>query len=197
MWDSLNLPKLILASRSPRRAFLLRQVGLEFEVIEPYEVKESNTGCDFAQLVLVNALRKAESVRDRAEGKLVLGVDTLVDFTGIPLGKPKDREEARWMLTRLSGQMHQVWSGIALCDFARPQVLTAIETTKVWFRPLLPEEIEAYIASGEPIDKAGGYGIQGLGAVFISRVEGCFFNVMGLPLTRLWELILHWKRQNP
>ena len=137
-----------------------------------------------------NAEAKARSVMNRTSKRLILGADTIVEMDGIPLGKPSDEDEARQMLRKLSGHDHYVHTGIALLDTGNNQVIRDHDITRVFFRKLRYSEIEEYIASGEPMDKAGAYGIQERGAVFIRRVEGCFFNVMGLPLAKLWEMLL-------
>jgi septum formation protein len=123
-----------------------------------------------------------------------LGADTIVNLRGRALGKPADAEDARRTLRMLSGSVHQVHTGIVLIDSAHDLIYRDSAVTGVTFRPLPEEEIEAYIRTGEPFDKAGSYGIQGRGALFIRRVDGCFFNVMGLPLPRLWEVLQQWRR---
>ena len=185
---------IVLASISPRRQMLLRQVGIEFDVIPPGGDEVLPVKEDFVETVVRNAEAKAVSVLSRADGRLVLGADTLVNLNGEPLGKPTDRADARRMLHSLSGNDHYVHTGIALVDPDSDFRYLDHETTKVTFRKLTDEEIEAYISTGEPMDKAGSYGIQERGAAFISRVEGCFFNVMGLPLAKLWEALINWRR---
>ena len=135
------------------------------------------------------ALRKARAVAGRRRRGLVLGADTVVVLDGELIGKPPDRTAARAMLARLTGRSHAVITGLALIDATSGRCLTAAESTLVTMRAASQEEIEAYVASGEPMDKAGSYGIQGFGAVFIDRIEGCYFNVVGLPLTRLMMLL--------
>ncbi len=184
---------IILASISPRRQMLLRQVGIEFDVIPPGGDEVMPVKDDFVETVIRNAEAKAVSVLSKSDGRLVLGADTLVNLNGEPLGKPTNREDARNMLHRLSGNDHFVHTGIALIDPGSDFRYLDYETTKVTFRKLSDEEIEAYIRTGEPMDKAGSYGIQERGAAFISRVEGCFFNVMGLPLAKLWEALINWR----
>ena len=172
---------------------LLRQVGIEFDVIPPGSDEVLPVKKDFIETVVRNAEAKAVSVLSKSDGRLVLGADTLVNLDGEPLGKPTDREDARKMLHRLSGNDHFVHTGIALVDPDSDFRYLDHETTKVTFRKLTDEEIEAYISTGEPMDKAGSYGIQERGAAFISRIEGCFFNVMGLPLAKLWEALINWR----
>lgn len=186
----LKIPHLVLASASPRRAKLLSQIGLTFEirpsnVAEPSHNAYSNKPASAVTQEL--ALLKARAVaRQRAEG-VIIGADTLVSFEGRLLGKPIDDAEALEMLTQLSGTCHAVVTGVALMDAATGREVVWAETTKVYFRELRSAEITAYIESGEALDKAGGSGIQGRGAAFVKRIEGCYFNVVGLPLASLVE----------
>lgn len=179
---------LILASGSPRRRQLLEQIGLTF-VVRSSDVDESvSPGLTPAQVVESLSARKGEAVAaEAAPGDLVLSADTVVALDGAILGKPRDRAEAEAMLTALSGRTHQVYTGVTLLQDGRR--LTEHEVTAVTFRPLSPEEIAAYVSTGEPMDKAGAYGIQGLGALLVERLEGDYFNVMGLPLCRLGQML--------
>ena len=179
---------LILASGSPRRRQLLEQIGLTF-VVRSSDVDESvSPGLTPALVVESLSARKGEAVAaEAAPGDLVLSADTVVALDGAILGKPRDRAEAEAMLTALSGRTHQVYTGVTLLQDGRR--LTEHEVTAVTFRPLSPEEIAAYVSTGEPMDKAGAYGIQGLGALLVERLEGDYFNVMGLPLCRLGEML--------
>ncbi|WP_295633695.1 nucleoside triphosphate pyrophosphatase [uncultured Intestinimonas sp.] len=179
---------LILASGSPRRRQLLEQIGLTF-VVRSSDVDESvSPGLTPAQVVESLSARKGEAVAaEAAPGDLVLSADTVVALDGAILGKPRDRAEAEAMLTALSGRTHQVYTGVTLLQDGRR--LTEHEVTAVTFRPLSPGEIAAYVSTGEPMDKAGAYGIQGLGALLVERLEGDYFNVMGLPLCRLGEML--------
>lgn len=192
-----NLPRLVLASTSPRRASLLSQIGLTFEVC-PSDVEEPLLSGSAAEVTQKLALLKAEAVERQYADAIIIGADTLVSLEGELLGKPTDDAHAREMLLRLSGSRHEVVTGVALivadssgrrglqsCTVSREIVWT--ETTNVYFRELRSTEIAAYIASGEASDKAGAYGIQGRGAAFVKRVEGCYFNVVGLPLASLVE----------
>src|SRR3954454_19595465 len=161
---------LILASRSPQRRAILEQLGIEFEVVVP-DVEELEHG-DPREMVVENALRKARAV----EGDLVLGVDTTVVLDGKAFGKPANAAEAEQTLRLLSGRTHQVWSGIALNE------KTAAACTKVTFHPLHQPLLRWYLRSGEWRDRAGGYAIQGRGAALVERIEGDFWNVVGLPV---------------
>ncbi len=133
------------------------------------------------------ALLKAKSVAKQYTEGVVIGADTLVSLAGELLGKPRDDAHAHDMLTRLSGTCHEVITGVALIEIEQQKTVTWSETTRVYFRKLSYSEIAAYVETGEPSDKAGAYGIQGLGAAFVIRIEGCYFNVVGLPLAKLVE----------
>ena len=188
--------EIVLASTSPRRRMLLEQVGIQHVVIPPKAVERTPTDSDFGETVRYNAEQKARSVISLAAGRVILGADTVVDLDGSPLGKPVDAGDARQKLKSLSGRDHRVHSGIAVIDPTRGIILCDHVVTRVWFRELADAEIEAYIRTHEPFDKAGAYGIQARGALFIERIEGCFFNVMGLPLARLWEMLTKDLRLN-
>lgn len=177
-----------LASRSPRRRELLAQLGLTPEVV-PADVDETaRPGEAPAEYVIRLALSKARAGRAHcAPGTLVLGSDTAVVADGRILGKPANRDEFRAMLGRLSGREHKVLTGVALAGEGLEE--SRLSVSHVHFRDITPAEIEAYWASGEPADKAGGYAIQGLGAVFVERLEGSYSGVMGLPLFETAELL--------
>jgi len=184
--------RLILASGSPRRRELLRNAGFTFEVIPP-EVAEDNPDNEApAMLVERLALDKAEAVAGRfhrQDNVVVLGADTVVVVDSTLLGKPSSPTEARQMLQRLSGRTHEVITGVALVEPETARRTVAHETTRVFFRPLEPQEMEDYVATGEPLDKAGAYAIQGGASRFVTRVEGCYFNVMGLPVALVDRLL--------
>jgi len=187
-----GLPPLYLASASPRRRMLLSQLRLSFTVIPPRLEEEGYLGGEPAGAVRLLALAKARSAAEGLEAGLVIGADTVVVLEEEVMGKPSGPEEAREMLRRLSGATHRVLTGVAVLNAADGEALVDHEETLVTFRRLRPEEIEAYVASGEPLDKAGAYGVQGLGAVLVRRIEGCYFNVVGLPLARLAEMLAHF-----
>lgn len=174
---------LVLASASPRRRELLRLLGIDFEVV-PAGVAELTVG-DPAVVVVENAVRKARAIERR--GALVLGVDTDVVCDGRLLGKPADDGDATARLRALSGRTHEVLSGIALRRDGDER--SELVRTEVTFRPLAAAEIEAYVASGEWRDRAGGYAIQGLGSSLVERVEGDLSNVIGLPVPALGRMI--------
>jgi septum formation protein len=182
-------PQVILASASPRRRRLLHQIGVSFQVI-PADVDETVLpGEQPADYVVRVALEKAAAVWDRVEGSLpVLAADTTVVIEGDILGKPADRGEAIEMLQRLSGRTHEVFSAVAVQAGAH-RAADRLNVTRVTFAPLERDWIEAYCESGEPMDKAGAYGVQGLAAARIARIEGSFSGVMGLPLYETSELL--------
>ena len=186
----MKYPPLTLASQSPRRKVLLRQIGLTFsvrisavpETMLDHETPEHNA----KRIALSKALKVAKSVKRG----IVIGADTIVVLKGRILGKPRSRSEAKLMLRSLSGRMHTVYTAFALVDVEYGKHVVDIEKTKVWFRKLSESEIVEYVASGSPMDKAGAYGIQDdYGAVFVERVEGCFYNVVGFPLTRFYKAL--------
>lgn len=185
---------LILASRSPRRQELLRAEGIAFEVV-PGDEEEATPepGEDCAQYARRAAIAKALEVARSRPGRWTLGADTVVAVDGDPLGKPVDHEEARRMLRRLSGRSHQVYTGVALVRVDSQEgvadIRADVAVTTVTFRPLKEAEIAAYVATGEPLDKAGAYGIQGGAAQFVSRVEGSYSNVVGLPLELVQQML--------
>lgn len=192
MSDKLPIPEIILASSSPRRKLLLQRIGLPFRALVPTAGEDVPNSAECPAAALENARRKALSVISEARGLAILGADTIVDLDGHPFGKPDHPADAARMLALLSGRAHLVHTGIHFTD---PQIglcYDAVETTRVWFRQLGEAEIAAYVAIGEPFDKAGAYGIQERGAMLVERIEGCFFNVMGLPIARLWEIIRRW-----
>ena len=185
-----EIPHLILASASPRRATLLSQIGLTFDIhpsdaVEPPHNIYANKSA--SQVTQELALLKAASVVQHYDNGLIIGADTLVSLDGKLLGKPVDDAEALAMLTSLSNTCHEVVTGVALIDASSGREHIWSEVTQVYFRKLQSTEITAYIASSEPSDKAGAYGIQGRGAAFVRRIEGCYFNVVGLPLASLVE----------
>lgn len=179
---------LILGSASPRRAALLRQLALPFTVV-PSPVAEPVPATSIpADYAIESAEAKARAVaRSVAADAIIIAADTIVWSNGAILGKPADAAHAASMLGRLSGQVHQVYTGLAIQS--GEQILREAACTQVAMRPLTAADIAAYVASGEPLDKAGGYGIQGLGARFIERIAGCYYNVVGLPLARLCVLL--------
>lgn len=185
-------PHLVLASGSPRRREILEHLGFRFE-IRPADIDESplpgEVACEYV-LRLARSKAAASARSDRARpGEMVLAADTIVVLDGDLLGKPADGADARQMLLRLAGCHHEVLTGVALQDLSRHVQVSAVETTKVFFSPMSEEEIAAYVEGGEPMDKAGAYAIQGMGGVFVDRVEGNYSNVVGLPLPMTYRLL--------
>lgn len=184
-----TLKKIILASASPRRVEMLGMLGIPFEqkISQVHETLDYNSSPEeFARAL---ALTKARDVAAREKEGLVIGADTIVLHRGRILGKPKDREDAASMLRALSGTRHQVISGLALVDAGTGEEKVDHRVTDVIFRHLSDGEINGYIDTGEPMDKAGGYGIQGIGSILVKEICGCYSNVVGLPLTLLVEML--------
>jgi len=178
---------LILASASPRRQAILTQIGLTF-VVRESGADESLEGIAPLEAPRILAERKALAVSGTEAGAVVLGYDTLVYCDGIPLGKPVDATEAEQMLRSLQGRWHEVRTGFALAKDGQI-IESGQECTRVLFRFFTKPELDDYIASSEPYDKAGAYGIQGLGARFVQQIEGCYYNVVGLPVARTLEAL--------
>jgi septum formation protein len=181
-------PRLILASASPRRAEILRSLGIPF-VASPVDVIEETLPGETAEQAAIRlATAKAASAAGRHPGQWVLAADTLVFLDGAILGKPRDDREAREMLRRLAGREHRVVTAVHLRRAERPGEGLA-EITRVRFAPMAEDEIDWYVSTGEPADKAGAYGVQGLGARFIEEIHGSFTNVMGLPARAVYRLL--------
>jgi septum formation protein len=183
-----NEPKIILASSSPRRADLLRAIGVEFEIM-PSQVQERPHADEApADYITRLARAKAISIARRRETGLVIGADTIVILDGKILEKPVDQEDALRMLRSLSGRWHAVMTGVALYDVGTRQEVADYDKTLVRFGQMSEQEILWYVKSGEPMDKAGGYGIQGLASLFIEEIAGNYFNVVGLPIPLVYRL---------
>lgn len=179
--------RLILASASPRRRQLMEQIGLEAEVI-PSRAEETVEGCDPAQVVENLSRKKAEEVHGRFPDAVVIGADTVVAAEGRILGKPAGPGEAEEILGLLQGKVHQVYTGVTIiCGRTPEKTRTFSEKTDVEVYPMSPQEIRRYVASGDPMDKAGAYGIQGPFAAFIRGIAGDYNNVVGLPVGRLYQ----------
>lgn len=187
--------KLILASSSPRRAEILRNAGFAFEVVSAHIDETRRPNERPADYVRRLAEEKARTVaRQVANGAasdstFIVGADTVVVIDTEILGKPSSTANAREMLRRLSGKTHEVYTGLAVLQGNGSAIRTAVETTRVTFAAISETEIEDYIATGEPFDKAGAYAIQGQGGKFMPHIEGCYFNVMGLPLAHLYAIL--------
>lgn len=180
--------KIVLASQSPRRKELLGRMGLEF-VTQASKIDESAfDGLEAWELVATLSREKAQWIARQLDGEtLVIGADTVVVRDGAALGKPKDAEDAVAMLLSLSGRDHQVCTGVTVCRGDR--VLTQVEETQVTFRELTEAEVRQYVSTGEPMDKAGAYGIQSLGGLLVEGIRGDYSNVVGLPVCRLGQML--------
>lgn len=182
---------LILASGSPRRKEILDQMGLIYTV-DVSDADESFTAAP-DRMVCELSLRKAAAVASRHREAIILAADTLV-FSDRVLGKPQDAQDAKRMLSLLSGSWHEVYTGVTLLNTKTGKHICSADCTRVHFAPMTCEEIEAYVATGEPLDKAGAYGIQGMGGMFIDRIEGSYSNVVGLPMAMLREMLAQIER---
>ena len=188
--EAVVLRKIILASGSPRRRELLTDLGIKFEIMvdNSSEVTPKNASPD--EVVMTLAKNKLCNVAKNAPNdSLIIAADTVVAYNGRILGKPKDEAQAFEMLSALSGQRHSVYTGIAVGDNKTGKTVCEFEKTDVYFRKLEDDEIKRYISTGEPMDKAGAYGIQNLGALFVEKINGDYFNVVGLPLCRLGKIL--------
>ncbi len=183
------MKKLVLASGSPRRKRLLEQIGLDFTV-EPSRIVESFSETDPpAETVERLSAEKAREVAGRLSGAIIIGADSLVAFRGRAIGKPKDAEAAKTMLCELSGETHEIVTGFTVVDSNSGVSVTESVRSRVHFRDLGEEEIDRYVVSGEPLDKAGGYGIQEKGVLLVESIQGDYSNVVGLPLPALARVL--------
>lgn len=190
--EAMTTPEIVLASGSPRRQEMLTQLGVHFRVqvsqIDENMVEQHTPSFFVKQL----ATQKAMAVGTQCKNALVIGADTVVVLDGKILGKPKDEQEAIHMLQQLQGKTHQVYTGISVVHMNESSLQNqqvAHQMTEVTMRPLSDEQIRWYVGTGEPMDKAGAYGIQGKGAIFIEKINGCYFNVVGMSLYLLEELL--------
>jgi len=183
-------PVIILASKSPRRRYLLEQAGLSFSVV-PSDIDETRVPISSPETyVRILSELKADNVSERYPEKWVIGADTIVLKNGAVLGKPASMDEARTMLKQLSGQTHQVLTGYAICCKAKNRKFSETIKTDVLFKHLTDEEIEWYIHTKEPFDKAGSYAIQGLGTFIVKSIRGSYTNVVGLPVCEVIEFLI-------
>ncbi|ABW19307.1 Maf family protein [Alkaliphilus oremlandii] len=179
------MKQMILASASPRRRELLQGLGVPFEVMSSDIEEKINTELSAPEIAKELAYQKAKDVSNKLDGDyIVIGADTIVEYNRI-LGKPKDADEAYQMLKLLSGKIHRVITGFAVIDCRTKKEIVDFEVTNVYFNHLSDEEINRYIETKEPMDKAGAYGIQGKASLFVSKIEGDYFNVVGLPIFKL------------
>lgn len=189
------LKQIILASKSPRRAMLLSNLGLPY-IVEQANVDEKNTNSDkpYELVMQLSYIKAYEVAKRQNKDCLVIGADTIVHINNKILGKPRCVEEAFDMLMILSGKWHEVYTGIAIIDYCAEQntfnFMNDYQCSRVKFRKLNDDIINKYISSGEPMDKAGAYGIQELGSLLVEKIEGCYFNIVGLPVSKLFEMML-------
>ena len=179
---------IILASSSPRRRELLSMIGLNYVIETSGEEEVQPHGLPPAEFVKTLALQKAQPVADLHPEDCVIGADTIVYLEGDILGKPHTPDVAKAYLRRMQGKQHVVFTGVAVLKNGKVDVRHC--ETIVTFAPMTPREIDAYVATGEPLDKAGAYGVQGPGGIFVERVEGNYFNVIGLPLPMLYNMLI-------
>lgn len=187
------MKNLVLASKSPRRKEILEMLAWKFRVDSEETKEEFIEGQSIEENMQRIALEKAKAVQKRHSEDIILACDTVVVVEGKVLGKPRDEEEAKAMLRKLSGKSSEVYSAVALVDVAEGREKTFVEKTKIYFYPLTEEEIEDYVATGEAMDKAGAYAIQGKASLFIERIEGDYWNVVGLPISKVYRALEEWK----
>jgi len=188
--NALYKRKYILASQSPRRCQLLSLIQLPFSVLPSQHDEDTLDEPDPIRHVLAQSLAKASQIAGQVEEAIIIGADTIVVLDGEILGKPRSADHAAEMLSRLSGRTHHVFTGFSLIEQPQGRSVSEYEVTAVHFRPLFDWEIRAYADSESPLDKAGSYGIQDQSAVFADRIEGCFYNVVGFPLTKFYLTLL-------
>ena len=186
LYSAMNI---VLASASPRRREILAQTGLVFTVDAGDCEETLDLPMEPAELARYLSRKKAEAVAGKYSNALIIAADTFILFEGGLLGKPSDEKDAVRTLKRLNGHCHSVITGFTVLDTAKKRVFSDAVETKVYFRHLSTEEISSYVSSGEPLDKAGSYGIQGLGSLLVEKIEGDYFNVMGLPIGALAQAL--------
>jgi septum formation protein len=179
--------QIILASTSPRRKELLKQIGINFKIIPSNYKEDINLKLSNTNLAKVLALGKAKDVSGKLKEGIVIGSDTFIVFKNKRIGKPKNKKEAKKILKMISGKKIKIYSGVAIIDIKKNNKITDCEITEIKMKKLTPGEIDSYIKTGEPLDKAGAFGIQGMGAVFIEKINGCYSNIVGLPLNNLYK----------
>ena len=182
--------RLVLASESPRRLQLLKQIGLKPEIIPSMINEDEITDSSIIKLIQKLAEAKGRSVAEKVEDGIIISADTAVVLGERVFGKPADRDEAINMLGELSGNMHTVLTAFHILSTPSSNFITGYEQTKVFLRMLSESEIRSYFDASQPLDKAGAYGIQDEGALFVQKIEGCYNNVMGFPLTRFYEMMI-------
>lgn len=182
--------KIILASASARRQELLKRITEEFTItVSDFDEDSVTFDGNLESYVQDIAFGKAEKVASKLKDGIVIGCDTIVTFEGRILGKPKDEEEAEKMLKDLSGKVHKVYSGLAIINIGTDEIIKDFEMTEVEFDDLEDDLIKKYVKSGDPMDKAGAYGIQGFAGIFVKKINGDYYSVVGLPLNKLYKLL--------
>lgn len=179
------MAKLVLASSSPRRQELMEMMGLDFTIVPSKINEEEYSGLKPIDLARELARAKAEEVAELVEEAIVIGSDTIVVLDGFVIGKPLDKSEAVKMLKKIQDRQHTVITGLAVCDSLSGKTSVDYDKTEVFVMPMSEKDIISYVNTGEPMDKAGAYGIQGIGGVFIEKIVGSYFTVMGLPIHKL------------
>ena len=189
-----NKNKVILASKSPRRAEILRMIGIDFKVI-PSNIKEKiDDRITKNKIAEFLSQKKAETISVKYPNDIIIGADTIVISKGEIFGKPKDEEESKQMLKMLSGNSHEVITGVTLINESKGAIKTFSEVTKVFVRKIPKNQIEYYIKNFNTLDKAGSYGIQEWSSVWIKKINGCYYNVMGLPISKFYEHFIKFER---
>lgn len=182
--------QIILASGSPRRREILEQIGLPFVVVPSQADETMSEGISpFMAVQSLSLLKAADVAKTQPKEALVIGADTVVVFENEILTKPQDKEDAKAMLSRLSGNCHSVLTGLTVLRCRDGKSISVTEETKVYFKELSEKEIESYVNTNEPMDKAGSYGVQGLGGLFVEKLDGDYYNVVGLPLAKLGKIL--------
>ncbi|MEI7718791.1 MAG: Maf family protein [archaeon] len=179
--------KIILASTSLRRQELAQQMGLDFKVMPSSYEEDMTMKLSPKNLAMELSYGKAKDVADKLNEGIVIGIDTFIAFKGKKLGKPKTKEKAYEMLKSFSGKKLKVYSGVSIIDCKTKKEIKDYEVSKVKFRKITDDEIKSYIATGEPLDKAGAFAIQGLGSIFIKSIEGCYANIVGFPIANIYK----------
>jgi septum formation protein len=179
--------KIILASTSPRRHGLAQQMGLDFEIAPSNYEEDMTMKLSAKDLAMTLAYGKAQDVARKRKAGIVLGIDTFISYKGEKLGKPHTIEKAIEHLKKFSGKKLQVYSGVVLIDCKTKKEIKDYEVSDVYFRKITDEEIKNYVKTGEPLDKAGAFAIQGLGSIFIKKVNGCYANIVGFPIANIYK----------
>ena len=179
---------IILASKSPRRKDLLKMTGLSFTTVESDAEENAPRSLPPDEYVKVLSYQKAKAVQNRFPESCIIGADTIVYLNNEIIGKPKNTEDAKNTLSKMQGNQHVVYTGITV--LTKDKEITAFDTTNVTFSHMSKEEIDWYVSTGEPMDKAGSYGVQGPGGIFVQKIEGNYFNVVGLPLPLLYNMLV-------